>query len=84
MTEELTYEIPGVERYKPENPLNYSEEELAVKKKALEAISKDYPKLPLQWIEMVYDFHKIHGDSELSRILHEGEFDGRSVHSSKP
>ena len=65
-------EIP---RYKPDNPFNYTNLELAERKKALRDMERDYPTLPFGWLEMVYDWHKQTDAEEVKRIINKGEWE---------
>ena len=66
--EEINCEL---KRHLPENPYNYTNEELAERKKALKDLEKDYPHLPFGWLEMVYDWHKSTDPEEVTKIINE-------------
>lgn len=51
-------DISGVPRYKPINHFNYSDDELAEKKLALEKMKIIWPETPEYYAEMVYDLCK--------------------------
>lgn len=63
------------ERYKEPNPFNYSELELAKKKKALIDAEKDYPLVPAMWIEWLYDVLEQKGEEEVKRIIENKEWE---------
>ena len=58
-------DISGVPRHKPINHFNYSDDDLAEKKLALEKMKIIYPTVPEYYAEMVYDMCK---NTELSKI----------------
>ena len=58
-----------LQRHTPENPFNYTAEEILLRKKALREMEKDYPNLPFAWLEMVYDFHKNTSAATVSEII---------------
>ena len=51
--------VSELKRHKPENPYKYTNVELAERKKALRDMERDYPNLPFQWLEMVYDYNSL-------------------------
>ena len=53
----------------------YTNVELAERKKALRDMERDYPNLPFQWLEMVYDFNKNTPDAEVKEIINEGRWE---------
>ena len=65
----------GLERYKAENPLNYTKVELAHKSKALKDMAKDYPNVPEVWLEYLYDWQHITPKEEVERIIESGEWE---------
>ena len=58
-------DISGVPRYKPINHFQYTEDELAEKKLALEKMKIIYPDVNEYYAEMVYDMCK---NTDLSKI----------------
>lgn len=66
---EQTDQIP---RHVPENPYNYTNLQLAERKKALRDLERDYPNLPFGWLEMVYDFEKNTPKEQVEKIINEG------------
>ena len=62
--------VSELKRHKPENPYKYTNVELAERKKALRDMERDYPNLPYQWLEMVYDFNK-----NVIKIINEGKWE---------
>ena len=69
MTEQ---EIP---RHVEENPMNYTNTEMATRKKALKDMKRDYPHLPNKWLEMVYDFHEMTPKEEIEEIINSGKWE---------
>lgn len=65
----LEKEIP---RYEEPNPLNYTNLELAKRKKSINDALKDYPNLPAKWIEWVYDLIENKPPDEVKQIINEG------------
>ena len=68
-----TAEIP---RHVPDNPYNYSPEDLIVRKKALRDLVLDYPTLPVGWLEMAYDFERNTPQEEIKKIIAEKLWEG--------
>jgi hypothetical protein len=68
-----TAEIP---RHVPDNPYNYSPEDLIVRKKALRDLVLDYPTLPVGWLEMAYDFEKNTPHEEIKKIIADKLWEG--------
>ena len=66
-------EIP---RHVPDNPYNYSPEDLIVRKKALRDLVLDYPTLPVGWLEMAYDFEKNTPQEEIKKIIADKLWEG--------
>ena len=66
-------EIP---RHVPDNPYNYSPEDLIVRKKALRDLVLDYPTLPVGGLEMAYDFEKNTPQEEIKKIIAEKLWEG--------
>ena len=48
-------DIKGIPRHKPENHFNYTDDQLAEKKLALEKLKIIYPTVPEYYAELVYD-----------------------------
>jgi len=63
------------ERYKEPNPFNYSELELAKRKKALIDAEKDFPNVPPKWIEWLYDVLEQKGEEEVKKIIENKEWE---------
>ena len=59
----------AIPRHQPDNPYNYSNLEIAQRKKALLDMKKDYPNLPDAWLEMAYDFHEHTPKEEIEEII---------------
>jgi hypothetical protein len=68
-----TAEIP---RHVPDNPYNYSPEDLIVRKKALRDLVLDYPTLPVGWLEMAYDFERNTPQEEIKKIIADKLWEG--------
>ena len=51
-------DISGIPRHKAENHFNYTEDDLAEKKLAMEKLKIIYPTVPEYYAEMVYDMCK--------------------------
>ena len=51
-------DISGIPRHKPENHFNYTEDDLAEKKLAMEKLKIIYPTVSSYYAEMVYDLCK--------------------------
>jgi len=66
---DLTKEFP---RYEEPNHFNYTNLELAKRKKAINDALKDYPNLPAKWIEWVYDLIENKPADEVKKIINEG------------
>jgi hypothetical protein len=58
-----------IPRHIPENAYNYSNLQLAQRKKALLDMKKDYPHIPEAWLEMAYDFHENTPKEEIEEII---------------
>jgi hypothetical protein len=65
-----------IPRHVPDNPYNYSPEDLIVRKKALRDLVLDYPTLPVGWLEMAYDFEKNTPQEEIKKIIAEKLWEG--------
>ncbi len=61
-------DISGVPRYKPSNHFQYSDDELAEKKLALEKMKIIYPDVNEYYAEMVYDMCKNTDASKIEEI----------------
>ena len=72
-----------IPRHQPENPYNYTNLELAERKKALRDLERDYPNLPYAWLEMVYDFHKNTPEEEVKEIINSGKWEKPGKFSAK-
>lgn len=64
----------ALERYKPDNKLNYTNLELAEKEKWIREAKKDYPNIPEQFISWAIDYRKILGDAKFNEMINNGEF----------
>lgn len=61
-------DISGIPRHKPENHFNYSEDDLAEKKLAMEKLKIIYPTVPEYYAEMVYDMCKNTDQTKIEEI----------------
>ena len=76
MTEIVTKKIEDeFPRYEPKNPFNYSNIELAKRKKAIVDPQKDFPNVPALWVEWMYDLIEQKGEKEINRIINSGEWE---------
>jgi len=58
------------ERYKEQNPFEYTPLELSKRKKAIRDASKDYPNIPEKYIEWFYDMtEKVYKKEEIDEII---------------
>ena len=64
----------AIPRHQPDNPLNYSDLQMAHRKKALLDMKKDYPNLPDGWLEMAYDYHENTPKEEVEEIINSGKW----------
>ena len=67
--------VSELKRHKPENPYKYTNVELAERKKALRDMERDYPNLPYQWLEMVYDYNFNTPQADVIKIINEGKWE---------
>jgi hypothetical protein len=61
-------DISGTTRYKPINHFNYSDDELAEKKLAMEKLKIIYPDVSPYYAEMVYDLCKNTDEAKMEEI----------------
>jgi len=61
-------DISGIPKHKPENPFNYSEDDLADKALALEKMKIIYPTVPVYYAELVYDLCKNTDQTKIEEI----------------
>tara|TARA_R110002167_G_scaffold55370_1_gene157387 strand:+ start:61 stop:330 length:270 start_codon:yes stop_codon:yes gene_type:complete len=70
--EDLSNSLLSIEdvttRYVDPNHWNYTEDQKAIKKKAMKAMQVDYPQLPPLWIENIYDLIMSKTDEEVEAI----------------
>lgn len=64
----------ALERYKPDNKLNYSNVEMAAKERWIRDAKRDYPQLPEQFISWAIDYRKIIGEEKFNEMCVAGEF----------
>jgi len=67
--------IPGTERYKENNPYNYSDLDLQKRRIQLKAAKDLYPSLPDEWIALAYDVITNKSEEEVNRIIENKEFE---------
>lgn len=77
-------DIQDIPRHEPENHYNYTELELAERKKALRDMERDYPNLPFAWLEMAYDWHKNANEDEVKKIINEKLWEAPGKFSEQP
>jgi len=65
--------MDNIPRHKQENPFDYSDLELAKRKKAILDASRDYPHLPPSWVEMAYDIVENNEFEELKEKVNSSE-----------
>ena len=73
--------VKDVPRHSPSNPYNYTNVELAKKKKALIDAQRDFPNVPAQWIEWMYDVVEHMPADEAEEIINKGLWETQGVHS---
>jgi hypothetical protein len=61
-------DISGIPKHKPENPFNYSEDDLAEKALAIEKMKIIYPTVPVYYAELVYDLCKNTDQAKIEEI----------------
>ena len=70
--EDLSNSLLSIEnvttRYVDPNHWNYTEDQKAIKKKAMKAMQEDYPQTPPLWIENIYDLIMSKTDEEVEAI----------------
>ena len=64
-----------IPRHTPSNPYNYTNVQLAERKKALKELAEIYPSLPFAWIEMAYDFEKNTPYEDIQSIINEKKWE---------
>ncbi len=65
----MTLAIEGLERVKPENPYNYTEEQLALKDQYMRQIKLLYPDVSQYWAEVALDLCLTKSESEQKEIM---------------
>lgn len=65
----MTLAIDGLERIKPDNPYNYTEEQLAQKDQYLRQIRLLYPDVSSYWAEVALDLCLTKSESEQKEIM---------------
>ena len=76
--------VGDIPRHQPAPLAGYTKVELAQRTTALKQMHRDYPKLPYQWCEMVYDWHRSVGEAEAQRIIESGEWEGNGKFRAFP
>jgi hypothetical protein len=64
----INMDISGLPRHKPDNPFNYTEDDLAEKKLAMEKLKIIYPDVSPYYAEMVYDLCKNNAQAKIDEI----------------
>ena len=65
--------MENIPRHKAENPFNYTDLELAKRKKGIIDAIKDYPHISPAWIEMAYDIVENNDFDELKKKIDESK-----------
>ena len=65
----MTLAIEGLERVKPENPYNYTEEQLALKYQYMRQIKLLYPDVSQYWAEVALDICMTKSEEEQKEIM---------------
>lgn len=65
----MTLAIEGLERVKPENPYNYTEEQLALKDQYMRQIKLLYPDVSQYWAEVALDICMTKSEEEQKEIM---------------
>lgn len=65
----MTLSIDGLERVKPENPYNYTEEQLALKDQYMRQIKLLYPDVSQYWAEVALDICMTKSEEEQKEIM---------------
>lgn len=73
-----SYIVDAIPRHKCENRFNYTNIQLAERRKVLKDLEKLYPHLPYGWIEMMYDFEKNTPKEEIDEIINTGKWETES------
>jgi len=67
---------PVIERAKRSNPFNYTDEQFAVRDKAIRDMHKDHPKIPYKWLEWLYDTIENMPPEKVDDIMKNNLWDG--------
>ena len=62
-------DLEDFKRAKPSNPYNYSNIDLAKKEQAIKAAARDFPNVPMFYIEMAYDVTEHIPEDEMKEII---------------
>ena len=65
----MTLSIQGLNRVKPDNPYNYTEEQLALKDQYMRQIKLLYPDVSQYWAEVALDLCLTKSEEELQEIM---------------
>lgn len=67
--------LTDLPRHEPENPFNYTQLQLATRKKAISDAVKDFQNIPEGWIEWMYDYIERTPKEEIERIIDNKEWE---------
>ena len=62
-------DLEDFKRAEPSNPYNYSKIDLAKKEQAIKAAARDFPNVPMFYIEMAYDCVENTPEDEMKEII---------------
>ena len=84
--EEVREIIPGTDlpRAKMPNPYNYTNMQLAKRKRDLKALTNDYPGVNPMWAEWIYDVIENMPHEEVEEIVNKGLWEGPSKFHTAP
>ena len=72
----------GLPRHIPNNPYKYTAVEIAKRTVALKAMVRDYPTVPIMWIELLYDTVGRLPNDEIERIIENKEWERPSKYKA--
>lgn len=71
MSEVGSEEIVEIPRYEEPNPFNYTNLQLAKRRKDITSACKDFPTVPRMWVEWMYDLTENMPKEEVEKIINE-------------
>lgn len=71
----------NLKRYEPVNHYNYTEVQKAKKAKVLKELERDFPKIPVAWAEMAYDYCENTPIEEVNKVINEKRWEGKGKFS---